>query len=114
MSKGFPGIPGGMGALQGMMKQAQKMQEQIQVAQQQAELFESEGSAGGGAVKIVASGKNRLVSVKIDAQVVQSGDTEMLQDLILAAANDALNKVQENTKKELGKVTGGMSIPGLA
>ena len=110
MSRGFPGIPGNM---QGLMKQAQKLQEQMQKAQQEAELFTAEGSAGGGMVKAVANGKNELVSIHIDPQVVSSGDVDMLQDLVLAAANEGLRKVQENMKQKLASLSGGLNIPGL-
>lgn len=108
MAKGFGGFPGNM---QGLMKQAQKLQEQMQKAQEEAELFSAEGTSGGGMVKVVANGKNQLVSVKIDPQV--AGDIDMLQDLIVAAANESLRKIQENMKGKLGALTGGMNIPGL-
>jgi len=110
MGKGFPGMPGNM---QAIMKQAQKMQEQLQKAQADAELFSAEGSAGGGVVKITANGKNRLTAVTIDKEVVNSNDVEMLQDLVLVAANDALQKVQENLKAQMSKITGGLGIPGM-
>ena len=110
MSKGFPGIPGNM---QGLMKQAQKMQQQLQKAQEEAQLFEAEGSAGGGVVKVTANGKNTILSVTLSKEAVSPDDVEMLQDLIVAAANDALQKVQDNLKNEMAKVTGGAGIPGL-
>lgn len=114
MAKGFPGFPGGgMGNMQALMKQAQKMQEQLQRVQSDAEQFSAEGSAGGGVVKITANGKNRLTGVTIDKQCVNPDDVEMLQDLVLVAANDALQKVQENLKSEMAKITGGMNIPGF-
>jgi len=110
MAKGFGGLPGNM---QGLMKQAQKMQEDLRHAQQQAELMSAEGSAGGGMVRVVANGRNQLDSVIIDKQVVNPEDIEMLQDLVLAAANDALTKVQEGARAELAKATSGMNIPGM-
>jgi DNA-binding YbaB/EbfC family protein len=114
MAKGFPGFPGGgMGNMQALMKQAQKMQEQLQKVQSDAEQYTAEGSAGGGVVKITANGQNRLLSVAIDKQCVNPDDVEMLQDLVLVAANDALQKVQENLKSQMSKITGGMNIPGL-
>jgi DNA-binding YbaB/EbfC family protein len=96
-----------------MMKQAQKLQSKMM--KMQAELAEKtiEGSAGGGMVKAVANGKQQLVSIQIEKEVVDPEDVEMLQDLILAAANDALNKSQEMVSSEMSKLTGGMNIPGL-
>jgi DNA-binding YbaB/EbfC family protein len=110
MSKGFKGMPGN---LQGLMQQAQKLQAELAKAQESAQLLTAEGSAGGRMVTVVASGKNVIQSVTIDKQVVNPDDVEMLQDLVMAACNDALNKVQEKMKEELSKITGGMSIPGL-
>lgn len=110
MAKGFPGVPGNM---QGLLKQAQKMQEDLQKMQEQAQEFQAEGSAGGGMVKVVVNGKHEAVSVTIDRQVVNPNDVEMLQDLIVAAFNEAVRKVQDNLKDKLSGVTGGMSIPGL-
>ena len=110
MAKGFGGAPGNMQAL---MKQAQKMQQDLLKAQQDAESFSCEGSAGGGAVKVAATGKQEITSVLIDKEVVNPDDIEMLQDLVKAAVNDALAKVKEHTKGALGSVTGGLNIPGL-
>jgi len=111
MSKGFGGMPGNM---QGLMKQAQKMQQQMAEIQSEAQAYSAEGSAGGGVVKVVANGKQEIVSVKLDPQVVNPSDVEMLQDLIVAASNEALRKVQENLKQKMSAVTGGMGIPGLS
>lgn len=110
MAKGFPGVPGGM---QNLMKQAQKMQEDLARAQQDAENFSADGSAGGGAVKVVVNGKYNLVSVEVQKDAVNPDDVEMLQDLFMAATNEALEKVKANLKSSLSKVTGGMNIPGL-
>ena len=110
MAKGFPGVPGNMQAL---MKQAQKMQQDLMKAQQEAEAFSCEGSAGGGAVKITANGKQEVTAVLISKEVVNADDVEMLQDLVKAAMNDALAKVKDHTKGALGSVTGGLNIPGL-
>ena len=107
-SFGFPG-----GNMQGLMKQAQKMQEEMQKAQSAVAEYQAEGSAGGGMVKAIAQGDTRLVSISIDREVMNDADQEMLQDLVVAAVNDALDKVQENAKKEMAKVTGGLNIPGL-
>ena len=110
MGKGFGGVPGNMQAL---MKQAQKMQADLAKAQAEAETFSAEGSAGGGVVKVVVNGKNQISSVLLSKDVVNPDDIEMLQDLIRAAANEAFDKVRENTKSTLGSVTGGMNLPGF-
>lgn len=110
MGKGFPGLPGGM---QGLMKQAQKMQEDLAAAQADAENFSAEGSAGGGAVKATANGKYELTALAIKPEAVNPSDVEMLQDLIVAACNDAFGKVKTNLKEKMSKVTGGMNLPGL-
>ncbi len=110
MAKGFSGMPGNM---QGLMKQAQKMQQDLQNIQAEAEQYVAEGSAGGGVVRASANGKNEIVSFTIDPQVVNPSDVEMLQDLVRAAANDALTKVQENLKQKMSSVTGGVGLPGL-
>ena len=96
-----------------MMKQAQQLQ--AKMAKLQEELAEKtvETSSGGGMVKVVANGKQQLVSIQIEHEVVDPDDVEMLQDLILAAANDALAKAQDMVSGEMSKLTGGMNIPGL-
>ena len=108
--KGFPGMPGNM---QGLMKQAQKMQEDLKKAQEKSEQIEAEAQSGGGMVHVVVNGKNRVVSLAIEKEVVNPDDIEMLQDLIIAAVNEGRSKVQEAQKAELAKVTGGMNIPGF-
>ncbi len=96
-----------------MMKQAQKLQ--AKMLRMQEELAEKtvETSAGGGMIGVVANGRQQLVSITIDKEVVDPDDVEMLQDLILAAVNDALNKAQEMVAGEMGKLTGGFNIPGM-
>ena len=110
MSKGFGGPPGN---LQAIMKQAQKLQEQLKQTQEKAETMTAEASAGGGMIKVVAQGNNQIVSMKIEKEVVNPDDVEMLEDLVCAAVNEALQKVQDNVKGEMEKVAGGMAIPGL-
>ena len=112
MAKGFSGIPGG-GNMQGLLKQAQKMQAELQKVQEQAGDLTAEGSAGGGVVKIVANGKNQILSVVIDKEVVNPNEIDMLQDLIKAASNEALEKAKNSLQAELSKVTGGVNLPGL-
>lgn len=110
MGKGFGGMPGNMQAL---MKQAQKMQQDLQRVQEEAEQLTAEGSAGGGAVKVIANGKHEIVSIAIQPEVVNSEDVEILQDLILLACNDALQKAGAQVRASMSKVTGGMNIPGM-
>jgi DNA-binding YbaB/EbfC family protein len=97
-----------------MMKQLQ--QTQVRMAQLQAELATRtvETTAGGGMVKVVANGRNEILSIKIDPQVVDPADIEMLEDLITAAVNDARNRVEEMTRDEMARLTGGLGLPGLA
>ena len=96
-----------------MMKQAQQLQSKMFKLQEELAEKTVETSSGGGMVKVVASGKQQLVSIQIEQEVVDPDDVEMLQDLILAAVNDALTKAQEMVSEEMSKLTGGMSIPGL-
>ncbi|HHV27100.1 YbaB/EbfC family nucleoid-associated protein [Anaerosalibacter bizertensis] len=106
---GFPG----MGNMGGMMKQVQKMQKEMAELQEKLEEKEIEASAGGGAVTAVANGKKQVVSITIDEDVVDPDDIEMLQDLVLAAVNEALRSAEDYVSKEMQKITGGMNIPGL-
>ena len=96
-----------------MMKQAQKMQ--AKMAKMQEEMAEKtlEVTSGGGAVKVVVNGKQELVDLTIDPEAVDPEDVEMLEDLILAAVNEGMRKVQEMIEEEMGKVTGGMNLPGM-
>jgi DNA-binding YbaB/EbfC family protein len=91
-----------------LFRQAQKMQEELAKVQEALGNMISEGSAGGGAVTVAVTGKQKKKSVKIDPDVVKSGDVEMLEDLIVVAINQALDKSQEMAKEELQKVGGGM------
>ena len=96
-----------------IMKQAQKMQAQIAKIQEELAQKTVEASAGGGMVSVVANGKQEIVSIKIEPEVVDPKDLEMLQDLVVAAVNEALRKAQEMVAEEMRKVTGGLQIPGL-
>nr|MBI3614179.1 YbaB/EbfC family nucleoid-associated protein [Nitrospirota bacterium] len=96
-----------------IMKQAQAMQEQMAKIQDQAAAKQVGGTAGGGMVAVTANGAMEIVAVKIDPEVVKSGDAEMLQDLVMAATNDALRKAREMMAEEMKTVTGGLRIPGL-
>ncbi|WP_099224010.1 YbaB/EbfC family nucleoid-associated protein [Listeria costaricensis] len=103
----------GMGNMQGMMKQMQKMQKDMAKAQAEIEASEFVGTAGGGMVSVKVTGKREVLDVEIKEEVVDPEDIEMLQDLVLAATNDALKQVDETTAQKMGKFTQGMNIPGL-
>ncbi|MBA4368769.1 MAG: YbaB/EbfC family nucleoid-associated protein [Desulfobacterium sp.] len=96
-----------------MMKQAQQLQAKMMKMQEELGEKTVEAASGGGMVKVVANGKQQIVSISIEKEVVDPEDVDMLQDLILAAVNDALTKSQEMVSSEMGKLTGGLNIPGL-
>lgn len=96
-----------------MMKQAQQLQTKMMKMQDELAGRTVEATAGGGMIKVVANGKQQVVSIAIEQEVVDPDDVEMLQDLILAAVNDALNRSQEMVSGEMSKLTGGMNIPGM-
>ena len=98
-----------------LVKQAQKLQSQMAKVQEEMAVKTVEGSAGGGMVTVIANGKQEVMGIKIDPEVVDPNDIEMLQDLVVAAANDALKKAQEMVSSEMSKLTGGLNLnlPGL-
>ncbi len=96
-----------------LMKQAQKLQSKMLKMQEELAEQTVETAAGGGMVKVVANGRQQILSIEIEKEVVDPDDVEMLQDLVLAAVNDALVKSQEMVSEEMGKLTGGMNIPGM-
>ena len=96
-----------------MMKEAQRLQQQMLAMQEEIGKREVEATAGGGMVTVKANGKQELLAVKIDAEVINKDDPQMLEDLVLAACNEALRKSRELVQQELGKLTGGLKIPGL-
>ena len=96
-----------------MMKEAQRLQQQMMALQEEVGKRTVEATAGGGMVTVVANGKQEIVSVKVDPEVVSKDDVQMLEDLVLAACNEALRKSRELVQQELGKLTGGLKIPGL-
>jgi len=102
-----------MAGLGKFLKQAQKMQEQMQRVQDELAQREVEGTAGGGAVKAVAKCDGTVVRIKIDPKVIDPGEAEMLEDLVLGAVANALEIAKKTQTDELGKITGGMNIPGL-
>ena len=106
-------FPGGNKGMKDLMKKAQKMQQDLAKAQEELANKIVEGSAGGGMVKVEMNGKNQIVSLKIDKEVVDPEDVEMLEDLIVAAINEAQEKITQTSQDELGKLTGGINIPGM-
>lgn len=96
-----------------MMRQAQQLQARLAKAQEEIEAQRVEASAGGGAVKAVATGKQTIESIVIDPGAVDPDDVELLQDMILAAVNEALAKSQEMANEKIGALTGGLKIPGM-
>ncbi|MCZ6481174.1 MAG: YbaB/EbfC family nucleoid-associated protein [candidate division NC10 bacterium] len=96
-----------------MMKQAQRMKAELERIQEEAAEKRVEGSAGGGMVTVTADGRGEIVAVRIDPEVAQSGDLEMLQDLIVAATNEAMRRARELLSTEMGRMTGGLNLPGL-
>ncbi|MEH7083760.1 YbaB/EbfC family nucleoid-associated protein [Neobacillus drentensis] len=102
---------GGMGNMQNMMKQMQKMQKKMAEAQEELGEKKIEGSAGGGMVTVIVTGHKEVVDVIIKPEAVDPDDIEMLQDLVLAATNDALKKVEELTNSTMGQFTKGMNLP---
>jgi len=101
------------GNMGNILKQAQAMQEQMAKVQEQASSKTVIGTAGGGSVSVTANGAMQLVGIVIDPEVVRGGDVEMVQDLVLAASNDALRKAHEMMADAMKSVTGGMNVPGL-
>lgn len=96
-----------------LMKQAQAMQERMAEMQKKLEQVEISGSSGAGLVQITLNGKGEMRTLKIDPSLVDPQETEVLEDLIIAAFNDAKSKLEAHTAEEMGKVTGGMNIPGF-
>lgn len=96
-----------------MMKQARKMQEQLAQTEEKLRDMEVSSSAGGGMVKVTATGGMRITSIQIDPEAVNPEGTDLLQDMILAAVNDALNSAQDLASQQMSAVTGGLNIPGL-
>lgn len=109
-------IPKGLGGpqnMQGMIRQAQKMQEQMTELQEQLDSREYEVKAGGGAVTVVITGKKKIKSLNISPEIVDPDDIETLTDVLTAAFNEAIGRVDETNQKEMSAITGDISIPGL-
>lgn len=108
------GFPGGMampGNMNNLMKQAQRMQRQMEESQKEMETKEFSATSGGGAVEVIVSGKKEITKINLKEEVVDPEDIEMLQDLIIAAVNEALRKVDEESQNSMSKLTGGMGLP---
>ena len=110
MKRGYPGMGGNMN---NMRKQMQKMQKQMEDMQKKLEEEEITAQSGGGAVEATVSGKKQLVALNIDPDAIDPEDKEMLEDLIIAAVNEALREVEQKAEREMSKLTGGMKIPGM-
>lgn len=109
MAKRGGGFPGGMpGNMNNLMKQAQKIQRQMEETTKELEEKEVTATAGGGAVEVTVSGKKEVVKVKLAEEVVDPDDIEMLEDLIVAATNEALRKMEELSQQSMAKITGGL------
>ena len=105
---GFPGGMGMPGNMNNLMKQAQKMQRQMEEGQKELETKEFTAKAGGGAVEVTVSGKKEVLSVKLSEEAVDPDDIETLQDMIIAATNEALKQAEEASNELMGKMTGGL------
>ena len=107
------GMGGGPSNMQAMIKQAQKMQEDMAAKQAELEEQEYETSAGGGVVTVKINGRREILSVKIDPEVVDPDDVETLEDLIVAAVNEAIKTVDSTNETEMSKITSGFGMPGM-
>ena len=104
---------GGLGNIAGILKQAQKMQENLEIAQRELADKTIETSAGGGMVTVKLNGRQELLAVSINPEILQADDKEMIEDLVVAAVNEGIRRSQEMLKEEMSKLTGGLSLPGL-
>ena len=107
------GMGGGPQNMQGMMKQVQKMQEQMMTLQEDLDAREYEVKAGGGVVTVKINGKKEILAIDIKPDIVDPDDIETLSDVLVAAVNEAIKKVEDTNSAEMQKVTGNVSIPGL-
>lgn len=103
----------GMGNMNNMMRQMQKMQKKMLKAQEELLAMEFEASVGGGVVTVVADGSRKILDVKIEEDVVDPDDVEMLQELVQAAVNQVMEQIEEKTEQTMGKFTKGMNLPGM-
>ena len=109
---GFPGMMGGAN-MQQLARQAQKLQQQMAKAQEELDAREFEATSGGGMVTAKVNGKRELLALTIKPEAVDPDDVEMLEDMVMAAVNEALRTAADTAEREMGKLTGGMGMPGL-
>ena len=109
---GFPGMMGGAN-MQQLARQAQKLQQQMTKTQEELDAREFEATSGGGMVTAKVNGKRELLAISIKPEAVDPDDVEMLEDMVMAAVNEALRTAAETVEREMGKLTGGMGMPGL-
>ena len=109
------GYGGGGGAnnMSGMIKQAQKMQDEMAKVQEELDVQVYDVTSGGGAVKVTITGKREVKAIELKPEVVDADDIDMLQDLLVAAVNEAIRKVEEVSEKEMSKITSGINMPGI-
>lgn len=107
------GVGGGPGNMQSMIRQAQKMQEEMAATQQELESREYTANAGGGAVSATVNGKHILTALSIQPEVIDPEDAEMLSDLVRAAVNEAQAQAAKDAEETMGRITGGMNLPGM-
>ncbi|MEF9972853.1 MAG: YbaB/EbfC family nucleoid-associated protein [Clostridia bacterium] len=110
---GFPGMMGGQGNLQQLARQAQKLQQNMEKLQAELDERAFEATSGGGMVTVKVSGKKELLSLSIKPEAVDPEDVEMLEDMVMAAVNEALKTAADTVEREMSKMTGGMNMPGL-
>ncbi|MBQ2735568.1 MAG: YbaB/EbfC family nucleoid-associated protein [Clostridia bacterium] len=107
------GMGGGMGNMQSMIRQAQKMQEDMAAKQEELNAREYDVSAGGGVVTVKINGKKEILSINLEPEIVDPDDIETLSDILVAAVNEAIKRVEDTNSEELGQITGPMNLPGL-
>ena len=107
------GMGGGMGNMQSMIRQAQKMQEDMAAKQEELNAREYDVSAGGGVVTVKINGKKEILSIDLKPEIVDPDDIETLSDILVAAVNEAIKRVEDTNSEELGQITGPMNLPGL-
>lgn len=107
------GMGGGPQNMQGMLRQAQKMQESIEAKKAELEAKDYVVTSGGGMVEITVAGNHQVKSIGLNPEVVDPDDVEMLEDMLVAAFNEAMRQIEEEAERELDKITGGLNIPGL-
>ncbi len=113
MARGFGGYPRGGGNMNNMMKQIEKLQKEMADMQENLKNEEISATSGGGAVTATVNGNKEVISIKLDKEAVDPEDVEMLEDLIVAAVNEALRNAENKMNSKMSKLTGGLNIPGL-